>query len=169
MKTSCSRAVILACSTLLSGVGCSMLGGSKPKSEPSGDLVLSPIRTSNHYISTTELPQLQLRTALVEVTLRDDKVGMVLTVGMLRPHEGLFKMESTPQPCTSLQALIEALDPYIDRMPIGLILTVDGELPGVHGEPPAAFGAYVGQLLAELTQEQILCTFILPQELHIVR
>lgn len=159
----------LACALLLASPGCALFRSSKPKEANPSDLPLTPVRTSHRYVMPSDLQPRQLRVALIDVDLRKETTRTSLTVGMLQPHEGLLTLETPTRTCTTIQQLVQTLDPYLDRMPVGLVLTEGGRVPGAQGEPPAAFGAFVSQLQEALDKEKILFAFILPKELHLVR
>ncbi len=155
--------LLLACS------GCRLPWGARKGDAPVAGLELTPIRTKHRYVTSADLPQPQLRVALVDVILKGEKASTTLTVGMFRPRDGLLKTEAPLKPCPSIQALVAALDPYVDRMPVGLILTINGEIPGKGGEPPPAFGAVASQLQKALEKEEISYAFIVTADLHVLQ
>jgi hypothetical protein len=158
-----SMALAAAC------VACTTFGGAKKGEEAKNELLLEPIRTKHRYVMPSDLPQVQLRVALVD-TAWGEKSRSTVTVGMFRPHDGLFRVEVDPVTAKSIQSVVAAVDKHIDRMPVGIILTSDGKLPGAGGsQPPAAFGAFVSALQDALGKEGIQFTFVLPNELHVVR
>mgnify|MGYP006975417659 CR=1 FL=1 len=152
----------------LVGSGCAVFRPGDAAPDPVGELLLTPIRTEHRYLTTSDLPQAQLRAGLINIAFRGERAEMSLAVGLWQPREGLFKIETAPRRCPTLRSLLEALDPHLDRMPVGLILTSNGEIPGASAAPPPAFQALVRELQKELDREKILYTFLLPAELHVV-
>lgn len=133
------------------------------------DSLLTPIRTQHRYVVPSDLPQVQLRVAWID-THWEESSGSTVTVGMFRPHDGLFRAETDPVKAKSIQNLIAEVDRHIDRMPVGLIVTADGKLPGTGGsQPPAAFGGFVAELQQALEKEGIQFAFLLPEALHAVK
>lgn len=149
--------------------GCAVFrpGDSLSREEVS-ELELTPIRTKHRYLTSADITQTQLRTALIDVTFRGERMASTFAVGQWRPREGVFKYEELRRDCNSLQALISALDSHIDRMPVGIILTIGGAPPGSMEAPPPAFAGFVKELQAELDREKILYAFLLPTHLHLL-
>ena len=145
-------------------------GGSRSSGELHDDLLLDAIKTKHTYVLPNDLNQVNLRVAWVDTSWSGSKVSISFVVGMLRSEEGLFRGETEAVSLKSIQALLDELDSYVDRMPVGLLVTVDGRVANNPGfSPPAAFNAFIKELQEALTGDGFRYAFILPNEFHVVR
>lgn len=152
----------------LLGSGCKVFRPGDALKKNDGELILTPISTKHRYLTVADLSHSRLRVALIDVVFRKEKTETFFSIGQMQPQEGLLKLETTPQRCTSLEMLIEELDQYIDRMPIGLLITMNGELPTRAEVLPPAFQGFIRELQNELDREKIMYAFLVPAELHLV-
>jgi hypothetical protein len=152
---------------MLVSSACSVFsGGGKGRDSVSDDMMLTPFSTRHRYVTTADQLPLQMRVAWVDMAWgRHPRHSM--TVGLLRPDDGLFRRETKPVQMRSIQHLVDAMDEYIDHMPIGILVTLDGKLPSEQVQPEA-FGSFVSELQQALEKEGIVFFYILPNELHII-
>ena len=164
-------AVALVC---LSCASCSLFSSEKGKdsSRETSYTPLTPIRKKrdSRYVVARDLNQVEVRVALVNVISSSRSAEATFIVGSYFPYEGTFRGKGAPIPCASIQGVIDELDPYIDRMPIGLIMTDNGHIPGLDGlDPSKEFVAYVAELQRELTKAEFLYAFIVPHDFVVVK
>jgi len=152
---------------VLASTACSVFdGGGKGGDSVSDDMMLTPFSTRHRYVTTADQLPMQMRVAWIDMAWgRNPKHTM--TVGLLRPDDGLLRRETKPVEMRSIQNLVDAMDKHIDHMPIGILVTLDGKLPGEQTQPEA-FSSFVSELQQVLEKEGIVFFYVLPRELHVI-
>ena len=128
---------------------------------------LAPIETTLRYVTPSDIGRVALRAAVIDISRRGARTVYALSVGTLHPYDGLFYAEEAFADLASLNALIAAFIRYADatpsEMPVGLVLTCEGECPGIAGaQPEPYFTAAVGALEKTLAEYGIRYAFVIP-------
>ena len=139
---------------LLALAACSSAPTSKPENP------LTPIATKHRYVTPSDIGLIEIRAAVIDVSQSDGCV-YTLSIGTLLPYDGSFTTETAYPNITSQGDLIAKLTHYVNDMPVGLVLTCEGEFPGTQ-EVPAFFTRAVSELQKTLDECGIRHTLIIP-------
>lgn len=171
-KTFPNFLLVVAAAAALSGCA---LFGSKGSDSPEipEEEAFSPIRTKYRTVTSRDLGSTEvLRIAVVDVNFEGDEMRMEFEPAEFRPQTGLCQLLGGRKEPKSLAALVAAIDPYIDRMPFGVLFTYRGRLtssPEVSATLPEAYTAFYREFQAAMRAEDIDFVCLLPERAVFVR
>lgn len=133
----------------------------------------SPIRTKYRTVTSRDLGSTEtLRIAVVDVDFEGDVLRMGFEPAVFRPQTGLCQLLGNRKEANSLAALIQAIDPYIDRMPFGVMFTYRGRptsSPDVSAVLPESYAAFYREFQAAMSAEDVDFVCLLPEKAVFVR
>jgi len=123
---------------------------------------LTPIPTELRHALPSDIGLVEIRAAVIDIAPR----AYTLSIGTFYPYAGLFATETAFPSVASPNDLVAKLDHYVKEMPIGLVLTCEGELPGTENTPPD-FAPSVTELQKALAERGIQHTLLIPLQWEI--
>lgn len=152
--------------------GCA--SGKSGKPEIPEEDTFTPIRAKYRSLTPSDLtaaPEV-LRIAVVDVAFQDGKAAFGFLPGEYRPQTGFCHLLAEKVPAAGIHELVEAIDPYVDRMPFGILFTYGGRptsAPDVAESLPPDYAAFFQEFRAAMEKEDIDFVCLLPAKVTFLK
>lgn len=152
--------------------GCA--SGKSRKPEISEEDAFTPIRAKYRSVTPADLAAAPdvLRIAVIDVAFEDGKASFGFLPGAYRPATGFCELLAEKVTTRGIRELIEAIDPYVDRMPFGILFTYGGRptsSPDVVETLPSDFAAFFQEFRDAMAKEDIEFICLLPEKVTFLR
>ena len=148
------------------GSGCA---SSRSEEDPvvSEEEAFTPIRAKYRAVTPGDLPVTTeaLRVAVVDLSVSGENARLSFFPALYRPKSGYCEMLAPRKEASGVAALVKAIDPYVDRMPFGVLFTSGGRVasdPDTAAALPAAFSDLYAQFQEEMRKADIEFVCLMP-------
>ena len=160
----------IALALTLAPCGCK---STKPNDDAADVEPLDILRNvETRYVAASELGKTIVRSRIgwINIVSRNNTSikGYEFVPGNYRFREGLFtpsveSAKSVKSAYPSMESLAMGLHPYVQGMPVGFVLTLDGKLPNADdSDPPDYFKNFVRDFQTAMALERIKYALIVP-------
>ena len=152
--------------------GCASDKSRKP--EIAEEDAFTPIRAKYKTVAASEIPTSPeiLRVAIIDVEFQGSKAKFSFLPGAYRPRTGFCQLLAEKTTASDIAGLVAALDPYVDRMPFGVIFTYGGRptsSPEVAESLPPDYAGFFQEFREAMEKEDIEFLCLLPEKVTFLR
>jgi len=153
--------------------GCQSSKSTKAKAPEKEPLTALKNVDKRTFVATSEIGQdvARARIAWINAVSKNETIrSYEFLAGNYRPRESSFERDlASAKKFSSVESLVAELQLYVKDMPVGFVLTLDGELPYNDAEPPEYFKAFVREFQRAMAFEGIKYIYIVSSHWNVVK